>query len=238
MISKKNFFRKMRQDWAGMKRRIKINRILLPLLIVFTGFLFQFPSLYSKSIFGNDILNYAGLFIILAGTLVRMAARGHKKAHSYNGGALVTTGPYGFVRHPMYLGIFLISSGFILMIWPWWTIFIWTGLFYFRFKIEIAKEENHLRRAFGSTYEMYVQKVPLVLPRWGDLKKIRLSRIFRGPGIWETDEKRGLILWPVLAVLLEILQQHLVFGFVPLARILVVLILSMLSFYLSFWRIL
>ena len=33
---------------------------------------------------------------------------------------MVTTGPYAYVRHPMYLGALLFSSGTTLLLGSWW----------------------------------------------------------------------------------------------------------------------
>ena len=80
-----------------------------------------------------------------------MLARGHKRAHSKDSHSLVTTGIYQLTRNPMYVGTFLIGTGFILMLWPLWGVVIFTPLFYWRFKGEVEKEEKLLEDNFGDT---------------------------------------------------------------------------------------
>jgi len=189
-------------------RRIKTNGIILFGVVLSTGFLFRLPFLYPESVFSDDILDFIGLLVTLFGTLIRMSARGHKKVQSPDGRCLVTTGPYSIVRHPMYWGTFLISRGFILILWPWWALFIWACLFYLRFKSVIIKEENHLQERFGDAYESYAEMIPAIFPKWLDFRKKAWNQIFPIQEIWKTDEKRGLVLWPLLAVFLEIFQEY------------------------------
>src|SRR3990167_9267300 len=122
-----------------MKTRIKIDSAILSFFIILTGFLYQFPSLYAGSPLTDDLLDFLGVIVVLKGTFIRMAARGYKKAYSKSGAGLVTTGPYTLVRNPMYLGSFLMGAGFILMVWPWWSLPVFAGLFYLRFSRQIIQ---------------------------------------------------------------------------------------------------
>jgi protein-S-isoprenylcysteine O-methyltransferase Ste14 len=82
----------------------------------------------------------------------------------YRGEGLVTTGIYARIRHPQYLGFFLIIAGFLVQ-WP--TII--TGamapiLFVVYYRLAL-KEEGGLKERFGSAYEEYASSVPRFLPR-------------------------------------------------------------------------
>jgi len=135
-----------------MKERIKIDSSLLSIIIIVTGFLYFFPNLYPQNLILDDIFDFLGMICIFKGLLLRMAARGHKKAHSQRSKSLVMTGPYSLVRNPMYLGSFLLGVGFILIVWPWWSVPIFAALFYMRFKIQVGKEESFLQESFESEY--------------------------------------------------------------------------------------
>ncbi len=56
-----------------------------------------------------------GIALIVAGEAIRCWANGYvgqSKVNQGGSGRLITAGPYAFVRHPLYLGTFLIGSGF------------------------------------------------------------------------------------------------------------------------------
>jgi protein-S-isoprenylcysteine O-methyltransferase Ste14 len=77
---------------------------------------------------------------------------------------LVTTGPYRWIRHPMYtififyfLSLFLISTNLFLLIT--WIIMVIT------FIIRIPKEEQMLIDQFGDAYRQYMQRTGRLFPR-------------------------------------------------------------------------
>ncbi len=81
--------------------------------------------------------------------------------------ALVATGPYRFVRHPVYAGYLalLLGSGiaslniYLWMIWP----ISFTGIL-----IQASSEEQVLGERFGPDYESYARRTGRLVPRiWG-----------------------------------------------------------------------
>ncbi|MCR4337593.1 MAG: isoprenylcysteine carboxylmethyltransferase family protein [Candidatus Omnitrophica bacterium] len=194
-----------------MKERVKIDHTLLVFVVVLTGILYQLPQLYFINRWGDNILDFLGFFLILKGMYWRMAARGHKRAHSARGEGLVITGLYQVVRNPMYLGTFLLGVGFVFIVWPWWSFPIFTWLFYIRFMRQVTVEEAFLKKRFGKSYEDYCQQVPRLLPSWQNCKSLDIKRVFPWEETWSTQEKRGLLIWPFLAFLFEILQEKIVF---------------------------
>lgn len=79
-------------------------------------------------------------------------------------GKLVTSGLYRFVRHPQYMGLFLITMGMLIQ-WPtlitvlMWPILIWK--YYGLAKLE----EAEMIEAFGEEYVEYRRRVPAFIPR-------------------------------------------------------------------------
>jgi protein-S-isoprenylcysteine O-methyltransferase Ste14 len=67
---------------------------------------------------------------------------------------LITTGPYKLIRHPRYLGIFLVTIGLTLLFHVWigfaFVVAV-LGLILFRIK----DEENLMHSHFGKTWEEY-----------------------------------------------------------------------------------
>jgi protein-S-isoprenylcysteine O-methyltransferase Ste14 len=78
---------------------------------------------------------------------------------------LVTSGPYRFVRHPMYLGIFISALGALLVYWTWTTVFVIAALPGAVFKAR--REDRLLAAEFGEAYDAYRRRVPGFVLRIG-----------------------------------------------------------------------
>lgn len=73
--------------------------------------------------------------------------------------ALVMSGPYGFTRNPMYLGIILITLGiaFLVATLPFFVVpFV---VFFTNNAVVIPFEEAKMERQFGEEYRAYKKKV-------------------------------------------------------------------------------
>ncbi len=217
-----------------MKKRIQTDSFVLASAIIFTGFLlYRFPFLYPQNIIFENVADFLGMKFILKGIFLRMVARGHKKANSQKGRGLVITGPYTVVRNPMYFGSFLIGLGFVFILWPWWGWPIFVGIFYLRFSRQIRKEEEYLRALFGNEFENYCRGVPRLFPQIENLGKIKVKEAFPFQEAWVTKEKFGLLSWPVLAVLLDIIQQKIVFGWANVKQMVVIFLAAIIVFILE-----
>jgi len=201
-----------------MKKRVQIDSTLLALCILATFLFGRFPQLYAVTPEWDDLFDVLGMAVIVSGVFLRMMARGHKKAFSKQGAGLVNTGLYALSRNPMYLGSFMLGCGFILTVWPWWSLPVFAVLFYLRFRRQILIEEKHLMQLFGQSYEEYCRRTPRLLPGWRQLRDVDLRQSFPWDEGWDTKEKRGLFWWPMLAVFLEIIQGRMVFGAVEIGK--------------------
>ncbi len=104
--------------------------------------------------------------VLLISVGVILIVLGWRELHSASG--LVTTGVYSWVRHPQYLGFFLIIAGFLVQ-WPTIiTAIMAPVLFYAYFRLAM-KEEEELGRKFGKPYEEYAGAVPRFMP----LRRVR-----------------------------------------------------------------
>ncbi len=78
--------------------------------------------------------------------------------------ALVTRGPYGVVRNPMYIGAGLALSGAALY-YQSWPLLGYTALFLLVTHLFVTGyEEPTLRRLFGAAYEEYCKRVRRWMP--------------------------------------------------------------------------
>jgi protein-S-isoprenylcysteine O-methyltransferase Ste14 len=218
-----------------MKERIKVDHSILFFTIIITILLYQFPFLYPQNKFLNTVFDVIGFICILKGIYCRMAARGHKMAYSRRGNGLVVTGLYKYVRNPMYLGTLIMGGGYVLLVWPWWTLPLFVWFFYLRFKPQMVKEEIHLKKLFGEAYDDYFQRVPRLIPTLQSLKNMNVREAFPLKETWNTRERRGFILWPSLAFILESFQRQWLFHRIDFFEMMILFILSVIVFTAGFW---
>jgi protein-S-isoprenylcysteine O-methyltransferase Ste14 len=76
---------------------------------------------------------------------------------------LITTGPYRWVRHPIYSGILLALLGTALALGEWRGLFaiVLAGAAFWR---KLGIEEAVMRRQFGEAYATYTERVPALIP--------------------------------------------------------------------------
>jgi len=110
------------------------------------------------------------LLLILAGYLIVAGCR----LVYYSRGLLVTTGVYGIVRHPQYLGL-IIGTGAFLIQWPTIiTVATWPILTYAYYR-QAKREEQEMEEKFGERYQSYKKKVSMFVPGLKREKNIRVS---------------------------------------------------------------
>jgi len=85
-------------------------------------------------------------------------------------GALATTGPYSFVRHPQYVGFVLVMFGFLLQ-WPTILTLAMFPVLVWMYGRLARQEERDALSTFGDAYARYASQVPSFIPR--------LNRVFR-----------------------------------------------------------
>lgn len=70
------------------------------------------------------------------------------------GAALITTGIYSFIRHPMYIGVLLIGVGFVLTNINWISITIWIALLAtLLYKARFEDSLLAIKHPFAATYQ-------------------------------------------------------------------------------------
>ncbi len=111
----------------------------------------------------------AGVAITVGGEALRVAAVHQigviSRTRSDRLGPLVTSGPFAFVRNPLYIGNVLIWMGFAVTAGLLWAAPI-AGLLLVAEYHAIAKwEEERLESRFGHEYATYRSAVPRWLPR-------------------------------------------------------------------------
>jgi protein-S-isoprenylcysteine O-methyltransferase Ste14 len=103
--------------------------------------------------------------IVLMFTSVRHLGRQFRiNAGLYEDHQLVTGGPYGIVRHPIYssLGTMLVSTLFLFTRWQWVVPAL--ALYIAGTEIRVYTEDRLLASRFGERFLEYKRRVPAYLP--------------------------------------------------------------------------
>ncbi|HVT29517.1 MAG TPA: isoprenylcysteine carboxylmethyltransferase family protein [Lacipirellulaceae bacterium] len=79
---------------------------------------------------------------------------------------LNTTGMYSIVRHPLYLGNYLIGLGVSMVQFVWWVPVIYSLAFWLYYERIMLTEEAFLEKRFGDEYRRWAAKTPAFLPRF------------------------------------------------------------------------
>ena len=100
------------------------------------------------------------LVLVFPGLWLRAYASGYVKKNQ----ELTTTGPYAYVRNPLYLGSILIAAGFAVALSSWPVALALAVMFIAIYVPVIASEERFLRATFPEFPE-YCRRVPRLIPR-------------------------------------------------------------------------
>jgi protein-S-isoprenylcysteine O-methyltransferase Ste14 len=101
-----------------------------------------------------------GLPVACAGLLLRGWAAGHLAKNE----RLAVSGPYAYVRNPLYVGTLLVAAGLALAARRWEIAALFAAVFTLVYLPAIELEEQHLRHLFPD-YAAYAARVPLLRPR-------------------------------------------------------------------------
>lgn len=119
-----------------------------------------FPPTLWNSIGGGVILLIG--ILLLAAAIFRLGSNLTPVPYPKEKGALVETGPYRIVRHPMYCGGILIAFGWALCVYSWLTIGYAVMMLLF-FDIKSRREEKWLQEKFLG-YGEYQKRVSKLIP--------------------------------------------------------------------------
>jgi len=79
--------------------------------------------------------------------------------------SLTTTGPYAFIRNPIYVGNMLMCLGAIITSEVLWLVPIILFCCFSIYSLVVHYEEEHLLEKYGGPYQRYLSEVPRWFPR-------------------------------------------------------------------------
>lgn len=153
----------------------------------FRGYLVTPPLIFALIWFHGEVEEYSvwplGIFLFLLGVGVRMWAQQHLHYRLKVLKKLTVTGPYLFVRNPIYIGNILICLGATVISELLWfapiTVFYCFGIY----SLVVRYEETHLFSKYGESYRKYMVEVPRWVPKVSPLKEIGIINEYLRPSI-------------------------------------------------------
>jgi len=141
-----------------------LSAILRPAFGLFL-FLSQFTASRTSFFTESVPLLSLGVALVIAGNWLWISASIHlRKATALN--AIAAEGPYKYIRHPIYVSVYLLSAGLgcIFFAWLWFGVLLaFAPLWY----LECVEEERQMLEIYGQDYVAYQQRTGLFLPKIG-----------------------------------------------------------------------
>ena len=122
---------------------------------------------YALTFLGIDVL-YGWIIVMAISTTVifiglGLIVDGWRKVY-HGGGELITSGIYEKVRHPQYLGIFIVMTGFLIQ-WPTLITLIMYPFLVVSYYNLAKREESDILQIQGEKYIEYMRKTPMFFPK-------------------------------------------------------------------------
>jgi len=130
---------------------------------MFTPFISHSESLALAASVLAMVAAVSSVWLIMA-ALKTLGKEWSLTARLIEGHQLATSGPYAYVRHPIYTGMLgmLVATG--LAVSHWTALLGALIVFFVGTIIRVRREEKLLRGAFGEQFEAYARRVPAILP--------------------------------------------------------------------------
>ncbi|MCP2519130.1 isoprenylcysteine carboxylmethyltransferase family protein [Candidatus Aminicenantes bacterium AC-335-B20] len=140
---------------------------------------------------------FIGFIVSIFGFAIRTWAAGHIE----KGKNLATSGPYQYIRNPLYFGNFILGLSLCIGANSLWVWIIFVAYFSIFYPVLIIEETNKLREIFHEKYKEYEKKVPCIFPNFKGLQG-KNSKRFKFELYKKNKEYRailgGFIIWMIL----------------------------------------
>ncbi len=117
----------------------------------------------------------AGLLVAVAGEAVRIWAAGHLE----KGREVTRSGPYRWVRHPLYVGSTVLAIGIVIAARSAFVAALAALYMASTIAAAIRMEEAFLRRAFGDSYDRYSRSESDPMVRRFSMQRVLRNREYR-----------------------------------------------------------
>ncbi len=185
---------------ANIAKKFFNYRSYTPIPFLILMFVFQ------KATFQSMII---GFLIALLGELIRLwgvswAGSETRTTGGVGGTYLIVSGPFAYMRNPLYVGNILLYTGFGIMsfaLFPYLQI-IALLFFLLQYYLIVKEEESFLIEKFGKEFESYLKNVPRFFPRITPYKVKDLEQPELNIKAGFRSEKRSLQAFSIVTIIL------------------------------------
>jgi protein-S-isoprenylcysteine O-methyltransferase Ste14 len=149
-----------RWSWRGQRGEWYVALQAALLVLILVG-----PWTSAASTRPGVAMRATGFLLIACGLLLGLRAISYLRRGDHqppSTAPLVTSGPYRFIRHPMYAGLDLVALGWALSFGGWLTL-LFAVLLIVLLDRKAAREERILRARFAS-YDTYCARTRRLVP--------------------------------------------------------------------------
>ncbi|MBF0330335.1 MAG: isoprenylcysteine carboxylmethyltransferase family protein [Candidatus Omnitrophica bacterium] len=170
---------------ARIKRLFRLRFAVFYPLAVYLAF-FTVPSIRSTA---------CGAVFMVAGMFMRLWSNGY----AIKMDKLTTSGPYAYVRNPLYVGTGLILLGVVVMLKLFWVGLITFAVLAAVYTRTIRSEQKMLTDKFGAAFLDYCAKVPAM---WSAFTPYEAGDKwpFSWQRVWDSREHK-VVLWLTIVVI-------------------------------------
>lgn len=186
-------------------------------------------------IYFNYTWEIACILVSVAGELLRSYTVGYVPRNTSGRNVieqladeLNTKGIYSVVRHPLYIGNFLMWLGPVMFLRSVWWIMVFILAYWLYYERIIFAEEQYLRRKFGEAYDAWAFRVRAVIPSFRRYVKAELPFSLRNVLKREYNSIANMF---VVFALLDLLRNISVTGRFYLEPMYITLLVAALIFW-------
>ncbi|MCU0460051.1 MAG: isoprenylcysteine carboxylmethyltransferase family protein [Bacteroidales bacterium] len=162
------------------------RRSWLPATILLPAAVYMLFIANRSVIYFNYTWEIACILVSVAGELLRSYTVGFVPRNTSGRNVieqladeLNTRGIYSVVRHPLYIGNFLMWLGPVMFLRSVWWVLVFVLAYWLYYERIIFAEEQYLRRKFGETYDTWAFRVKAVIPSFRRYVRAELPFSFR-----------------------------------------------------------
>lgn len=141
----------------------KLALLCLPYIILSLIVMFMYPDFFDLKFLDNIYARVSGYLWLAVGIVFWIYSAVYFLKY-FKPGQLITRGPFGLCRNPIYSSIIVFIIPSLALIFHSGLTFSISLVLYIGFKISIHGETNVLRRIFGEEYEKYEKSVNEIIP--------------------------------------------------------------------------